>query len=60
MDQISKKVERFIEHMNRILEARQMSKSDYDKGIREIHQWADAKRLALTQKTRKGQNHEQA
>jgi hypothetical protein len=42
-DQIERKVERFIDHMDRILLAGLMSQEDYDKGIREIHAWAEAK-----------------
>jgi hypothetical protein len=42
-EQIERKVERFIDHMDRILLAGLMSREDYDKGMREIRVWAEQK-----------------
>lgn len=46
---IDQKVQRFIEHMNRILAAGMMTRDNYEKGLREIAQWAATKRRAAAE-----------
>jgi hypothetical protein len=43
-DQIETKVERFIDHIDRIFLAGQISQEDYNKAARDIEAWADRKR----------------
>lgn len=42
-EQIERRVKQFIDHMDRVFMAGLMTQDTYDKGIREIHQWAEAK-----------------
>lgn len=39
-DQIERKVERYIDHLDRIFMSGRMTQEDYDKGILEIQEWA--------------------
>jgi hypothetical protein len=43
-EDITRKRQRFVDHMDRILAAGQMTQDNYEKGLREIAQWAEAKK----------------
>lgn len=42
-DEIERRIERYIDHLDRIFMSGQMTQEDYDKGIREIEEWAAQK-----------------
>lgn len=42
-DQIERKVERYIDHLDRVFLNGDMTQDNYDKAIREIHEWAETK-----------------
>ena len=42
-DQIERRVERFIDHLDRVFLAGEISQDDYDKAIRDVAAWAEAK-----------------
>jgi hypothetical protein len=40
-DQIERRVERYIDHLDRVFMAGEMTQDNYDKAMREILDWAD-------------------
>jgi hypothetical protein len=45
-EQIELRVERMMDHFDRLLLAGQMSQRDYDKNVADLHRWTEAKRHA--------------
>lgn len=43
-DQIERRIERFVDHLDRVYLAGQISREDYDKAMRDLAAWADAQR----------------
>jgi RNA-splicing ligase RtcB len=43
-EEIERRVEKMVDHLDRVFLAGQMSQGDYDKAMRDLDQWADAKR----------------
>ena len=41
--QIERRVERMVDHLDRLLMSGQMTQSDYDAAIRSLDQWAERK-----------------
>jgi hypothetical protein len=41
-EQLERKVERYIDHLDRVLLAGQIDQATYDKTMRAIHAWAEA------------------
>ena len=41
-DQIERKVERMMDHLDRLLLSGEMNENDYDKSVKDLAQWADA------------------
>lgn len=44
-DQIERRVERMVDHLDAVYLAGGLTKKNYDHAMRELHQWAEAKRL---------------
>lgn len=42
-EQIERRVEKMVDHLDRVFLAGGMSQGDYDKAMRELDQWASAK-----------------
>lgn len=42
-DQIERRAERMMDHLDRLLLAGTMSQDDYDKAVAELNQWVEAK-----------------
>ena len=42
-DQIERCVERYIDHLDRLLLSGQMSQDNYDQALRDVDRWADEK-----------------
>jgi hypothetical protein len=42
-DQIERKVQRFVDHLDWVFMRQSMSQTDYDANLRAIHGWAEAR-----------------
>ena len=42
-DQIERKVQRFVDHLDWVFMHQSMSQADYDANMRAIHKWAEAR-----------------
>jgi hypothetical protein len=42
-EQIEQRVERYIDHLDRVLLAGQITQDDYTKAMRDLHLWAEYK-----------------
>ena len=47
-DQIERRVEKMVDHLDRLYLASEMTRDDYDKAVRDLDDWANAKRDAQT------------
>jgi hypothetical protein len=42
-DQIERKIQRFVDHLDWVFMHQSMSQADYDANLRAIHEWAEAR-----------------
>ena len=42
-EQIERRVERMMDHLDRVFMAGQIDQKTYDLGVRDLHEWAEAK-----------------